>query len=107
MGGPIFKSNDLPYRDLFVPRSFWKIVAFVERGLLTAKAFVLTQDDLEAKLESLGLEEFKVFQVSVQDLGKLTSLDFGDLQVADTMKPAPEALDLAPVRRVRTLGDIT
>jgi endonuclease G, mitochondrial len=106
MGGPIFKSNDLPYRNLFVPRSFWKIIAFVESGLLTAKAFVLTQDDLEAKLESLGLEEFKVFQVSIQELGKSASLDFGILQAADTMKPAPEALDLAPVRRIRSLDDI-
>jgi endonuclease G len=106
MGGPIFKENDLPYRDVLVPRSFWKVIAFVENGLLSAKAFVLTQDDLEAKLESLGLEEFKVFQVSLADLGARTSLDFGVLQAADTMQPIPEAVGEPPVRRIRSLTDI-
>jgi endonuclease G, mitochondrial len=106
LGGPIFKPNDFRYRDVLVPRSFWKIIAYVENGTLTAKAFVLTQDDLESKLESLGLEEFKVFQVTVTDLSERTSLDFGNLRAADTMQPAPEALDQRPVRRIRSLADI-
>ena len=46
-GGPIFKDGDLLYRGVLVPRSFWKVIAYVERGTLKAKAFVLTQDDLE------------------------------------------------------------
>lgn len=104
-GGPIFKSNDFPYRDLLVPRSFFKVIAWREEGTLKAKAFVLTQDDLEAKLESLGLEPFKVYQVTLTELTTTTGLDFGVLSGADTMPPAPEALDL-PVRRIDVRSDI-
>src|SRR3954463_13537868 len=46
-GGPIFKDTDFAYRNVPVPRSFWKLIAYVEAGTLNAKAFVLTQDDLE------------------------------------------------------------
>lgn len=50
-GGPTFKDTDFPFQNVLVPRSFWKVIAYVEGGTLKAKAFVLTQDDLEAKLE--------------------------------------------------------
>jgi hypothetical protein len=56
--------------------------------VLKAKAFVLTQDDLEAHLESLGLEEFKLYQTTLQDLSALARLDFGHLAAADTMGAA-------------------
>lgn len=38
IGGPIFKETDFPYRNMLVPRSFWKVVAYVEQGTLKAKA---------------------------------------------------------------------
>ncbi|EHN13038.1 DNA/RNA non-specific endonuclease [Patulibacter medicamentivorans] len=100
IGGPIFKPDDLPYRDVLVPRSFWKLIAYVEDGTLKAKAFQLTQDDLEAKLESLGLEPFNLYQVTVADLARLTGLDFGPLRQADTMPPAPEDVGGPAVRRI-------
>jgi endonuclease G len=105
-GGPIFKATDFPYRDVLVPRSFWKIVAFVENGTLKAKAFVLTQDDLEAKLESLGLEQFQVYQVAISSLSGMTGLDYGVLTPADTMGPVPESLDVPAVRRIDARSDI-
>src|SRR5262249_30542484 len=73
-GGPIFKDDDFPYRDLLVPRSFWKVIAYVEGGTLKANAYVLTQDDLEHKLPSLGLEPFKLYQVGLADLSSRTEL---------------------------------
>jgi len=105
-GGPLFKDTDFPYRGVLVPRSFWKVVAYVEKGALKAKAFVLTQDDLEAQLESLGLEPFKLYQVSVADLASMTRLEFGDLAGADTMPPAPEAAGGRAVRRIETRDDV-
>jgi endonuclease G, mitochondrial len=105
-GGPIFKDSDFPYRNLLVPRSFWKVIAYVEGGVLKAKAYVLTQDDLEAKLESLGLEPFNLYQVSLSDLSSRTSLNFGVLSAADTMPPAPEALGAPPVRRIDARSQI-
>lgn len=90
-GGPIFKDTDLLYRDVLVPRSFWKLIAYVEGGTLKAKAFVLTQDDLEAKLESLGLDMFNLYQVALTDLAGMTSLDYGALAAADTTEPGLQA----------------
>ncbi|HET6760740.1 MAG TPA: DNA/RNA non-specific endonuclease [Gemmatimonadaceae bacterium] len=98
LGGPIFSPDDFRYRDVLVPRSFWKIVAYVENGTLRAKAFVLTQDDLETKLESLGLDEFKVFQLTLADLSERTSLSFGKLASADAMATGPDAIAGQTVR---------
>jgi endonuclease G len=91
IGGPIYKANDLAYRDVLVPRSFFKVIAYVEEGAPRAKAFVLTQDDLEQNLESLGLEEFQVFQIAIHDVEAATGLDFGELKQRDTFAPAPGA----------------
>jgi endonuclease G len=105
-GGPIFKDTDMHFREILVPRSFWKVIAYVETGALKAKAFVLTQDDLEAKLESLGLEQFKVYQVTLTDLSARTRLDYGQLAQADTMKTAIEALGAPAVRRIGARAEI-
>jgi len=106
-GGPVFKDNDLRYRDTLVPRSFWKLIAYVENKTLKAKAFQLTQDDLEAKLESLGLEPFNLYQVTVNDLTALTGLNYGPLAQADTMPAAPEGIDTPAVRAIETRAGIT
>ncbi len=105
-GGPIFKDSDFPYRQLLVPRSFWKVIAYVEGGQLKVKAYLLTQDDLETKVESLGLEPFNLYQVSLTDLSGRTSLAFGVLGPADTMPPAPEALGAPAVRRIDAHSEI-
>ena len=106
VGGPIYKANDLPYRDVLVPRSFFKVIAYVEEGNLRAKAFVLTQDDLEQNLEALGLEEFQVFQISLRDLEAATELDFGDLTQHDTFTAAPGPEEAMPrARRIRAAED--
>jgi len=106
LGGPIFKDTDFAYRDVRVPRSFWKVIAYVEGGELKAKAFVLTQEDLEAKLESLGLEQFNLYQLKLTDLTAMTSLDYGDLADADTMNTAIEALGAPPVRKIESRSEI-
>lgn len=105
-GGPIFKGTDLPYREILVPRSYWKVIGYVEDGALKAKAYVLTQDDLESKLESLGLEEFKLYQVTLLDLTTATGLDFGPLTAADTMKAGVEAVGGPTVRRVESRDEL-
>lgn len=105
-GGPIFKDTDFAYRNVLVPRSFWKLIAYAEGGILKTKAFVLTQDDLEARLESLGLEPFKLYQVSVAHLTTSTGLEFGDLAQADTMPPAPQAVGAAAVRQIEARSEI-
>jgi endonuclease G len=109
-GGPLLKDTDFPYRDVLVPRSFWKLIAYVEGGALKAKAYVLTQDDLEVKLEALGLEPFKLYQVSLADLARRTGLKWPGLAGADTMAPSPEALAadgaVPQVRRIERADEI-
>jgi endonuclease G, mitochondrial len=99
IGGPLFAENDFVFESVAIPRSFFKIVAWVENGELKAKAFVLTQKDLETGIEALGLEEFKVYQLPVAQLREVTRLDFGVLETHDVMKAAPEALG-STVRRI-------
>ncbi|HST39027.1 MAG TPA: DNA/RNA non-specific endonuclease [Conexibacter sp.] len=105
-GGPIFKDNDFAHLGVLVPRSFWKVIAYVEGGTLKAKAFVLTQDDLEAKVESLGLDEFNLYQLPIAELSETIGLGFGPLAAADTLRSAPEALGGATVRRIERRGQI-
>jgi endonuclease G, mitochondrial len=104
IGGPIYKPTDFPFRDVLVPRTFFKLIAYVEGGNLRAKAFILTQDDLEANLESLGLEPFKVFQIPLGELETQTGLDFGDLKSHDTLQAGPEEA-MPQVRRIRSADD--
>jgi endonuclease G, mitochondrial len=106
VGGPIFKADDHAYRGVLVPRSYWKVIGYVEEGALKAKAYVLTQDDLETKLESLGLEPFNLYQVAIVELTGMTGLDFGPLTAADTMPPSPDAAGAGVARVIHGRSDI-
>jgi endonuclease G len=85
LGGPVLKESDREYRGIQVPSEFWKVIAFVETGKLKAKAFVLSQSDLLNDIEALDLDEFRLWQITLADLGARNSLDFGSLVQADTL----------------------
>ncbi|WP_054048138.1 DNA/RNA non-specific endonuclease [Alloactinosynnema sp. L-07] len=90
-GGPVFGADDRVFRGVRIPREFWKIIAFVEAGTLKASAFLLTQN--LNQLESLELDEFRVFQVGVAELEERTSVRFPDaVRTADSFRQVPEAL---------------
>lgn len=104
IGGPIFGADDFAYRAVLVPRSFYKVIAYVEGGSLRAGAFVLTQDDLEGNLKAFGLEQFRVYQTAVHDLEAKLGLSFGELAGADTLGARERG---APrVRLIRTADDV-
>jgi endonuclease G len=105
VGGPMFADDDFAYRGVLVPRSFYKVIAYVENGTLRAKAFVLTQDDLEANVRAFGLEQFKVFQTPVHDLETKTGLTFGDLAAADTL-PRTRERGAPQARLVRSADEV-
>jgi endonuclease G, mitochondrial len=105
-GGPIFRESDFPYKGILVPRSFWKVIAYVEQGELKAAAYVLTQDDLDTKVPSLGLEPFSVYQVSLGELSGMTKLTYASLMEADTMASAPNALAPQAARLVAARSQI-
>lgn len=83
-GGPVFHDDDREFRDVKLPREYWKVIAFVEGGKLKAKGFVLTQS-LD-QLEALDLSEFKVYQVALAEIEGRCGLTFDPaLKAADTV----------------------
>jgi endonuclease G len=73
-GGPVFHENDQVYRNVKIPREFWKVIIFVENSILKAKGFLLTQN-LD-QLEAFQLDEFKVYQVGVSEIESRCGFEF-------------------------------
>lgn len=95
LGGPVFHDDDHEFRDVQIPREFWKVIAFVEAGALKAKAFLLTQN-LD-QLEALDLDEFRVYQVALSEIESRCGFSFpSSLRAADSvgerLARRPEAL---------------
>lgn len=98
MGGPMFGDDDPTYRNIRLPRAFWKVIAYRgSDGQLRCSAFVLSQDKLLSDLEDLDLDPFRIYQVRLVELSARTMLDFSALEGADVMQ-RPE---LATTGRVR------
>jgi endonuclease G, mitochondrial len=74
--GPFLTDNDFPFRGVFIPKSFWKIVAFLlEDGRPSATAYKVSQERELQDLEFV-FAGFKTFQISVQQVADATGLDF-------------------------------
>lgn len=106
--GPVLDDDDPVYRDVAIPRMFWKVVAWAATDAgadarLYAAAFVLDQTPQldEAELEAITtqalardqvppLGPFRTYQVPVVDVGSLTSIDLGPLLTADVLGLEPQ-----------------
>jgi endonuclease G len=111
LGGPVFRDDDPEYRHVRIPRSFWKVVVYVDQedATLKAKAYVLSQRDLLDDIEAFELEPFRMYQVSIPRLQGTTGFDFGPtLRKADAFVEGegPEALATG-IREIRSREDIT
>lgn len=90
--GPVLRPDDPFVLDVQVPTAFWKIVAYVEAGALRAHGFMQWQTDLVSDMrvrpESLadGLARAEAYQVPIREIARITSLDFGVLLDADTLR---------------------
>ncbi|MET1259415.1 DNA/RNA non-specific endonuclease [Flagellimonas sp. DF-77] len=81
-GGPIFDDkNDPEYRDVKIPKAFWKVVWYVDEETkeLQHHAFILTQADLISGLEALDLDEFEVYKVPLHVVSEKTGFNFVDV----------------------------
>lgn len=84
--GPIFGEDDIVYRGATIPRAFWKIIGYVGTdGKLRCAAFILSQENLLNDLESLDLDPFRLYQVSLKELAVKTELDFGAIEESDLL----------------------
>jgi endonuclease G len=101
--GPVFAEDDDAYRDVQLPRQFWKVVTMVKSdGQLSATAYLLSQSDLISGLrtrEPFSYGAYRTYQVPIRKIEELTSLSFGPVTDADPLvrlrgvTPQPRELD--------------
>ncbi|AQQ52315.1 DNA/RNA non-specific endonuclease [Planococcus lenghuensis] len=101
--GPVFREDDLLYRGEFrIPAEFWKVAVIVKKdGTLSATAYLQTQRNLLDDLE-FTYGEFRTYQVPVNEITKLTGLDFDDLFVYDPLN----GLESAGAMLIENPGDV-
>ncbi|WP_163928003.1 DNA/RNA non-specific endonuclease [Rhizobium leguminosarum] len=113
--GPVLDdANDLPWRthvipDFKVPRQFWKVVVRVEDRKLLATALCADQglliDEMPERRAGgyADLSKVRKYQVSIEELERLTGLDFGaEVRGADTFRAGGEARSKA----LSEIGDV-
>jgi endonuclease G len=104
IGGPVFREDDRIFRDVRIPREFWKVIAFVESGVFKAKAFLLTQNLDPLGPAGLELDRFKVFQVSLAEIEARAGLTFAPIMRAgDTFGAGPGPAGLQPLAQRQPL----
>jgi endonuclease G len=76
--GPVFRDDDPEYRGVKLPREFWKVLVMVNKGELSATAYLLGQEELIRDLEAFSDDRrVRTYQVSIQRIEELTGLSFG------------------------------
>jgi endonuclease G len=86
--GPVFDPGDPLHRGVPIPRRFWKIVAFLDEHSqeLRSTGYLLDQSHLIIDVpEEFAFGAFKTFQVSVDLIARLTTLNLDKLVAADVL----------------------
>ncbi|MBT2571297.1 DNA/RNA non-specific endonuclease [Planococcus sp. ISL-110] len=84
--GPVFREDDITYRDAQIPDQFWKVEVMVKEGVsLSATAYLQTQEDLIGGNLEFVYGQFETYQVPIIQIEELTGLDFGGLRKADPL----------------------
>lgn len=91
--GPVFCDSDRVYGGAQIPSQFWKVAVMVKGGTeLSATAYLQTQEDLIGGNLEFVYGKFETYQVPVEQIEKLTGLNFGELQKADPLAAGQVAL---------------
>jgi DNA/RNA endonuclease G (NUC1) len=105
--GPFLKGDDPVMFGVRIPRSFWKVIAFVhdETGALCATGYRMSQEDF-LREEEFVFGQHETAQVAIASIERETGLSFGRLAEVDPIRDgeeaAPAALtDFAQIRFVR------
>ncbi len=88
--GPVFADDDDAYRDVKLPRQFWKVAVMVKGdGKLSATGYLLSQESLltglEVMLEEFSYGAYRTYQVPISQIEGLTGLSLGDLTSVDPL----------------------
>lgn len=106
--GPIFTPADPKYRDVLIPKRFWK-VAVVSRpnGQLASLGFIVDQEDLIRQVVSFDATSVaKTFQVPVRQIEQATGLNFGRLSELDAGSVDSFAIGISAGRELTSFEDI-
>lgn len=84
--GPVFRDDDITYRDAQIPDQFWKVAVMIKEGAsLSATAYLQTQEDLIGGNLEFVYGQFATYQVPIAQIEELTGLDFGELRNFDPL----------------------
>jgi endonuclease G len=104
--GPVFTDEDFAYRGALIPKSFWKIVAFItEDGRPSATAYKVSQARELQELEFV-FAAYKTFQISVQQVMDATGIDFSALLPYDGFSQHERVHGVPVVERLERLDQI-
>lgn len=105
IAGPVFRDDDLEFRDVKLPAEFWKLIAFKDTAdnKFKVKAYIVTQRNLFDDIEALELDPFRLFQVSLEKLRDETNLDFSTLVEFDNAGATTQAERLLRTHGVREI----
>jgi len=89
--GPVLAADDSIYRDVALPRQFWKMIAMVKPdGRLSVTAYLLSQAELLGEFrtgkEGFVYGQYRTFQVPVRRIGDLTGLVVTPYVAADPLE---------------------
>ncbi len=102
--GCVFDAGDPTYRDVQIPRRFWKIVAFKDAtsGALRASGYALDQSHLMNEItEEFAFGAFGTFQISIASIADSTGLDLSTLRAADVLnRDGSESFAIIPINRL-------
>ena len=110
--GPVFKDNDPIYREVKLPRQFWKVAVMTRQNgsEFLAAGFVQSQAQLIQGLREADFlaQEVRTDQVKVSDIEDLTGLNFRLPTSADPLEDSgtDESLRGLAVRKLSRLEDI-
>lgn len=85
--GPVLRADDPSYRDIRLPREYWKVVVLVnsDTGELSATGYMLSQAKMIRRMEEFVYGKFRTYQVSIEQIEQTTGLTFGELSRHDPM----------------------
>jgi endonuclease G len=94
--GPFLFANDPLYFDVKIPRSFWKVIAFIhdETQELCATGYTMSQESFLGEPEFVFGQyvtpEHKTTQVPIRTIEDRAGLSFGPLRSVDPLDQAEE-----------------
>jgi endonuclease G len=91
--GPFFAADDPVREGVRIPRSFWKVIAFIhdETRKLCATGYTMSQEDY-LRNEEFVFGRHKTAQTRIADIERRAGLSFGRLAARDPFDGAEEGV---------------